>query len=90
MWKGAGCCWWGWSTAELGDAARQTPRVGGTRSDSGHGFYVKQLKMVAQSNYMQLLNWDYLPVATLFKQPRRVLWKFKCIVAGVLCQQNSV
>lgn len=39
---------------------------------------------------MELLNWDYLPVATLFKQPRHVLWKFKCIVAGVLCQQNNV
>lgn len=29
------------------------PKVRGTRSDPGQGFYVRQLKMVAQSNYMQ-------------------------------------
>lgn len=31
------------------------PKVGGTRSDPGHGLYVRQLRMVAQSNYM----WSY-------------------------------
>lgn len=28
-------------------------KVRGTRSDPGHGLYVRQLKMVAQSNYTQ-------------------------------------
>lgn len=55
MWKAQG----GGDGAQLGWEVQLdtngAPKVGGTRSDPGHGLYVRQLRMVAQSNYM----WSY-------------------------------